>query len=128
MKGDWAKGIEDFNKAIQFNPQNSDAFAKRGYGYYQKAEYQKGIDDIKEAIRLNPKDAESLNNLAWFRATCPDASVRDGKEAVEAGKKACELTDWKEWHCIGTLAAAYAEAGDLSRRSSIKSRRWELPV
>jgi hypothetical protein len=29
--------------------------------------------------------------------------------------KACELTKWQQWNCIGTLAAAYAEAGDFQQ-------------
>ena len=35
-----------------------------------------------------------------------------GKQSIELAKRACELSGWKEWNCIGTLAAAYAENGD----------------
>jgi hypothetical protein len=46
-------------------------------------------------------------------ATCPDANVRNGEKAVEYATKACELSDWKTPARFGTLAAAYAEAGDF---------------
>lgn len=57
----------------------------------------------------------SCNLLAWTQATCANASVRDGKEAVAAATKACDLTRWKEWSWIDTLAAACAEADDFKR-------------
>jgi tetratricopeptide (TPR) repeat protein len=46
-------------------------------------------------------------------ATCGDAKFRDGKKAVESAAKACELSEYTDAYHIGTLAAAYAEAGDF---------------
>ena len=42
-------------------------------------------------------------------ATDPEASFRDGAEAVQLAKQACEGDDWKTREYIDTLAAAYAE-------------------
>ncbi|MFC1636684.1 hypothetical protein ACFL5Z_17790, partial [Planctomycetota bacterium] len=53
------------------------------------------------------------NDLAWLRATCVMAEFRDGAKAVEQASKASELTNFKKAHYVGTLAAAYAEAGDF---------------
>jgi hypothetical protein len=47
-------------------------------------------------------------------ATCPDASLRNGAEAVRLGEKACQLTHYHATPLVGTLAAAYAEAGRFS--------------
>jgi hypothetical protein len=47
-------------------------------------------------------------------AACPEAKCRDGKKAVEAATRACELTEWKKADCLDTLAAAYAESGDFN--------------
>ncbi len=33
-------------------------------------------------------------------ATCPDAKVRNGEQAVSSATRACELTDWKEPYCL----------------------------
>ena len=41
--------------------------------------------------------------------------MRNGKEAVELAIKACELSNWKNWGIIDTLAAAYAEAGNFEQ-------------
>lgn len=54
-----------------------------------------------------------LNDLAWIRATCPDPAVRDGRRAVEAATRMCELAGGGDHRAFDTLAAAYAEAGDF---------------
>ena len=69
---------------------------------------------LKEIVKRDPDDAFTLNGLAWVLATCPDASLRDGKMAVETATRACELSKWTEASFLDTLAAAYAETGDYT--------------
>ena len=54
------------------------------------------------------------NNLAWFLAANQKSSLRDGNQAVILAESACEQTQYQEPTLIGTLAAAYAEAGRFS--------------
>ncbi len=51
----------------------------------------------------------ALIELAWLRSTSADAELRDGAQAVLLATKACELTDWKGYDALRTLAAASAE-------------------
>jgi tetratricopeptide (TPR) repeat protein len=83
--------------------------------YAAHGQFTNAINICREAIGSNPKDDWSYNLLAWVEATCPDSSVRDGKEAVSLAAKACELTRWRQPNSIDTLAAAYAEPGDFQR-------------
>ena len=53
----------------------------------------------------------ALNDLAWIRATSARAELRDGPEAVRLAQRACELSRYKVALFVGTLGAAYAEAG-----------------
>ena len=64
-----------------------------------------------EALKALPDFPEALNNLAWLLAANPDPQVRNGHEAVNLAERACKLTEYKQPIMIGTLAAAYAEAG-----------------
>ena len=55
-----------------------------------------------------------LSDRAWFYSTCPNASFRNGEQAVKDAKAACSIMVWKDEHMIDTLAVAYAEAGDFN--------------
>ena len=72
---------------------------------------REAVAQYREALRLNPNLAGVLNNLAWVLAANPDDGLRNGAEAVRLAERACELTHYGAPFFIGTLAAAYAEAG-----------------
>jgi Flp pilus assembly protein TadD len=55
-----------------------------------------------------------MSDRAWLRATCPNASFRNGQQAVKDAKAACSIMTWKDEQMIDTLAAAYAETGDFN--------------
>jgi hypothetical protein len=52
--------------------------------------------------------------------------LRESKKAVEYGIRACELSNWKDPFCLGTLAAAYAEAGKFSDAVKWQSRALDF--
>ena len=67
-----------------------------------------------------------MNCLAWVLATCPEASVRNGAEAVELARRAVKLSDGREPAILGTLAAAYAEAGRFPEAVQTARKALEL--
>ena len=69
------------------------------------------ITQCREALRLQPDSPLALMNLAWIRASDPNDRIRNGPEAVILAERACELTEFRNPSFLGTLAAAYAEAG-----------------
>jgi len=81
---------------------------------YETGDPRAAVTQLRQVLSLNPDQAEALNNLAWILATCPDGRVRDGAEAVRCAGRACQLTSFKRASMVGTLAAAYAEAGRYS--------------
>jgi protein O-mannosyl-transferase len=57
----------------------------------------------------------ALNDLAWLLATQPQPEARNGPRAVRFAERACELTRYQQTLIVGTLAAAYAEAGQFPK-------------
>jgi tetratricopeptide (TPR) repeat protein len=105
--------IAEYTEAIRLDPTDSIAHYNRGNAFRSKKEYARALTDYQEAVRLDPRDPNPHNGLAWVWATCPQDNMRDGKRAVEEAKIACELTGYHRASDLGTLAAAYAEAGQF---------------
>jgi Flp pilus assembly protein TadD len=82
-----------------------------GMALGQSGRPREAVAQYREALRLNPNLTGALNNLAWALAASPDDELRNGAEAVRLAERACELTHYDEPLFVGTLAAAYAEAG-----------------
>lgn len=77
--------------------------------------------------RYSPKAApEENNNLAWSFATNPASSKRDGCLAVRYAEAACKQTQYTNTIMVGTLAAAYAEAGRFDDAVSTAGKACEL--
>ena len=74
---------------------------------------ESAVDHLRAALRQKPDWAAAMNDLAWILATHPKAELRNGAEAVRLGEQACRLTEDREPQFVGTLAAAYAEAGQF---------------
>ncbi|MHC4557154.1 MAG: WD40 domain-containing protein [Planctomycetota bacterium] len=99
--------------------------------YYDRAKshtfaYPKVIALYEMVVRIDPCCAVAINDLAWLRINCPPDQARDTAKALEEAKKACELTEWKNYHYISTLAAAYSEAGDFDSAVKWQQRAIDL--
>ncbi len=93
---------------------------------HQTGNYSEAVAQYREALKREPDSVEALNNLAWLLATSPAAAVRNGADAVRCAEQACRLTDYKMPGMVGTLAAAYAEAGRLPEAVSTAAKAAEL--
>src|ERR1019366_3785041 len=76
-----------------------------------RGDFAGAVARYQRALQIDPYLVEALNNLAWLLATCPEASLRNGPEAVQHAEQACQLTQSRRTIMVGTLAAAFAEAG-----------------
>jgi tetratricopeptide (TPR) repeat protein len=77
-------------------------------------DFRNSVNEYRKVLELDPDNVQSLNNLAYVLATCPDANFRNGGEAVRLSEHACHLTDFKRALFVKTLSAAYAEQGRIA--------------
>jgi tetratricopeptide (TPR) repeat protein len=120
------KAIADYDRVIRFATKDANDYPVRGHAYFKKGNYKAALSDFEKAVQLSPNNANALSGLAWLRATCPDASLRNGKEAIPMSMRACELTGWKEPAAISTLAAAYAETGDFDKAVKYQTQGMKM--
>ena len=54
--------LECYNKAIELNPNYSDAYCNKGSALYYLERYQEAIECYNKAIELNPNYSNAYNN------------------------------------------------------------------
>ncbi|MGA2176816.1 MAG: tetratricopeptide repeat protein [Verrucomicrobiota bacterium] len=101
----------DFKAVLQAEPRNFEAETWLGRALLIQGKTADGIAEFRRSLTLQPNQPEVLNDLAWILATSPHLEIRNGAEAVKLASRACQLMGNKQPILIGTLAAAYAEAG-----------------
>ncbi|MCX6907539.1 MAG: tetratricopeptide repeat protein [Verrucomicrobia bacterium] len=80
-----AEQIQFFNKAVQLDPKNANAFVYRGDAYCQQGDSERGISDYNQAILLNPKLAVAYNNrgVAWTARGEMERAMWDFNDALQ---------------------------------------------
>ena len=104
-----------YSSAGLHEPQRSHWLYSIGVVFAELKLWREADAVYQAAADLDPLLAWHLNNLAWMTSTAPDVRAHSGQYAVIAAAKACEISGWGCWCFIGTLAAAFARAGDFQR-------------
>jgi len=115
-QGKYELAIQDCNEALRQYPGLVEAALLRASINVRLGKYAEASKEFNYLISLHPRlvtSARALSDRAWFYATCPDSSFRNGQQAVKDAKAACSIMQWKDEDMIDTLAVAYAEAGDF---------------
>jgi len=105
------EATKQFEQALKLRPDYAAAHCHLGMALASRGRVEDAVTHYREALEIDPGYVEALNNLAWLRATWPDATYRDGTEAVELAQRAVTITGGQQPEFLDTLAAAYAEAG-----------------
>jgi tetratricopeptide (TPR) repeat protein len=116
------EGKKLVERAIALQPTYAEALGTLANTLDGEGKYDEATRFYDAALKTAPNHSGVLNNLAWLRAACPDPKFRDGPEAVRLALRACELTGYGKPLFIGTLAAAYAQAGDFQAAISTAER------
>ena len=109
--GEFDEAIPHYRRALELRPDYADAQRNLDIALSQRKSVFNGLTERRESLRMHPNDVALLNDTAWLLATDRNASVRNGAEAVELARRAVRLSGGREPAVLGTLAAAYAEAG-----------------
>jgi protein O-mannosyl-transferase len=125
-RGDLDAAIAEYEKALKAKPNSAEAQRNLDIVESLREAIRKKLVKQRELLRSSPDDAALLNDTAWTLATSPIASLRNGREAVKLAQEAIKLSDSKEPAILGTLAAAYAEAGQFPEAVATAQRALTL--
>src|SRR6266705_3358658 len=128
-QGKYELAIQDCNEALRQYPGLVEAALLRASINGRLGKYAEASKEFNYLISLHPRPvtlARALSDRAWFYASCPDSSFRNGQQAVKDAKAACSIMQWKDEDMIDTLAAAYAEAGDFKSAVQYVSQAFAM--
>ncbi len=135
--GEYQKAEVDIRKIIRDVPSDRENYALLAEVYARQKDYKQAHKYSLQAFELRTPDLTDdddvaswclvANVLAEFLATCPDASVRDGKQAKQIAEEVLAKSD-RFTFAKTTLAAAYAELGDFEKAVELQSQFMALPL
>jgi tetratricopeptide (TPR) repeat protein len=113
----WDQVIRDCSEVLRQESTFVEAAVLRAVANSTLGKYSASLRELDNVVALRPVRVETfawvLERRAWLHATCPDASLRNGRSAIDDAKKACTMTKWQEAGPIDTLAVGYAETEDF---------------
>jgi tetratricopeptide (TPR) repeat protein len=88
-KGDLDGAIADYNRAIELNPKDEDAYNNRGNAKDDKGDHDGAIVDFNRAIELKPKDEDAYYNRGNAKKAKGDydGAITDYDRAIELNPK-----------------------------------------
>ncbi len=126
QRGELDPAIEQYRRALEIQPDYVEVRYKLGAILNHQGNIADAVGQLREALRSKPNHVVVMNQLAWILATCPDASIRNGSEAVDLAQRAVRLTGGRDPAILGTLAAANAEAGQF--RAALQAARKAIDL
>jgi tetratricopeptide (TPR) repeat protein len=111
QKGRFDAAVPHLQKALEINPTQAQNHLNLGNAFYVQGRIPEALASWRAGLRVEPNHLALLSQTAWVLATCPRASVRNGREAVELARRAVQASGGKDPAVLDTLAAAYAETG-----------------
>ena len=113
------EATKDLNQAQALAPDQSSIWAARALVYIENGEFEKGLGALRHGAVLDPEDYGIRGSLVELLATCPEAGLRNGKEAADLIKTViADAPDQPQlWELRAVVAA---ENGDFD-----EAIRWE---
>ncbi len=111
---------------MRLQPGIAEVHNNLGHALRKLGRFEDAVAQYQEALRLKPNFAKANHDLARLLATCPQATIRDGPQAVKLAERAADLTEHKVASVLDTLAAGYAEVGDFDAAVQWQQKAVEL--
>jgi len=125
-QGHTDQALSELRLAVAIRPHFASGEEALASALESAGDYHEALIHWRKAHSIDLSRTSSMLGLAWILATAPDASVRNGKEALQWARNASGLVPADDPGARDTLAAAYAEDGQFS--NAIRSETEALSL
>lgn len=123
QQGRAADAIQAYEQALKNRPAYPSAITALTRLYFAARDLKSAVRVLRDGVAACPTDVRMLTTLADILASCSDANLRNGPEALRHAQRARALLGGREPPgLLMVLAAAEAETGDFSAAVSTARR------
>jgi tetratricopeptide (TPR) repeat protein len=117
---EYPEAVEDFSKAIEFDPKSAEAYHGRGIAHLQLGEPERAVADLSESLRLNPSDPQVVYNrgVTYSRMGDHDRALADFGEAIRLNPRFARA--------YLARSRVYAKMGDDANADADRQKAFEL--
>jgi tetratricopeptide (TPR) repeat protein len=121
------EAAREFSRAVESDPRSAVAHTYLGTTlYFGLGKVRDALAEWRKALQLDPDFALAISQMAHALAASPEASDRNGAEAIKLATRAVELSKGDEPVFLDTLAMAYAESGRFTDAVETARRALQL--
>jgi tetratricopeptide (TPR) repeat protein len=98
-QGEPNQSIQDFSKALEYDPHNTEARKGRGWAHGELEDYKAAIEDFSRAATVKPDDPEAYEGRAWSleKQGQYDPALADYNTAIQLNPKSAEAVEGRGW-------------------------------
>ena len=132
QQGKRESALAHFEEAIRLAPDWTTAYSELAKTHQLLGNDAEAIRYYRQVLRSHDSliNSDLLINtakrLAWVLATHPDATLRNGSEALHWATAACEAVQNHEPDALATVAVAYAECGQFREAVTAIEKALEI--
>ena len=125
-QGHAEQALPELLAAIEIRPHFESCEEALASAYENLGKGAQALAHWQKAREIDPGSATATLGAAWLLATTPDASLRNGREALSLAQAARNLAPSDDADMLDTLAAAYAENGQFPRAIALAQQALGL--
>jgi protein O-mannosyl-transferase len=124
--GNVEEAIAHYRKVVETPPPDAGSHLALARALLRTGAEKEAASHLEKALEIEPNSLAALSNLAWLFATSSDFTLRNGAKAIELAECAKELSKGTDATVLRTLAAAYAENGQVAKALETSERALNL--
>jgi tetratricopeptide (TPR) repeat protein len=113
--GNIKEAIAHYRDVVETSPPDAGSHLALAKALVRTGAEKEAAFYLEKALELEPNSLAALSNLAWLLATSSDSTLRNGAKAIELAERAKQLSQNTDATVLRTLAAAYAENGQVAK-------------